>query len=286
MGLLSKHSQGGEMFKISIIFLALIFSTSSFAKLKFTNNILAVGQGISSPSMTSTVNFTSGWSYENPVGAVYQNRTRVSGQFATTASDSTTATTSSSTYGGEFGMGTKSFGFALGYSQSDCTNCESSFGGAVAGIFNTFALGAGYHENVTSVGVIFSPMGNHRIGLTADINEGVTTTQVLGAGYSYVGQNFRLALDVSKRFFDSVLLDDDPILITPGLVLQVSKALAITLSYDKTINESTTTTTTTTTTTSSGSLWYGIGFTGGENWHIAAYGEYVGDWSLTASYFF
>ena len=68
------------MLRILLLISLLFLSVTLQARLSGSANHLAVGQGISSPTQTSVINFSSGFTHENPVGVTYQQSLRISGQ--------------------------------------------------------------------------------------------------------------------------------------------------------------------------------------------------------------
>ena len=46
-------------------------------------NMIGVSQGVSAPTQTSNINFSNGFTSENPVGVIYQTQGRISGQYDT-----------------------------------------------------------------------------------------------------------------------------------------------------------------------------------------------------------
>lgn len=239
-------------------------------------NILAVGQGISSPTSTSTVNFSTGYTSENPLGTIYQNGSRVSFEHA--KSDT------SSGSGAELGYGQGDWGLAAGYFKNDCSGCQGNSSAAVG--INIYEIGVGLRltEDIYGAGFVFNPHGTHRVGLMAENNRSGGTGLSLnsyGLGYSYVASAYTLTLDASSRTFEDSTVNDKRIQVTPGVVLrasilQLSINDRITLNKDKNnpLHDD-----------EDHDLWFGLGL-GGDRWHLALYSDYVSDFAASASLFF
>jgi hypothetical protein len=261
-----------KIYIISVLFFIPFFS---FAKGTKSTQLLAVGQGISSPTSTSTVNYSNGFTGENPVGVTYQNSMRVTGEFDT--GDSSGSDTQG--LGGEIGIGNGQYGVALGYYDRDCTGCDGNLSGALGIQFGSIAFGLKFQEDISSLGFIFNPNGKHRFGLMAEIYKNqLNDFNTYGFGYSYVENNITFSLDASKIDFSNTTSADDTLFITPGVALRFNK-VSFSLSYDLYTNKSTGS-------TYENKLWFGIGLGTGDNWHVAIYHDYVNDWSVAASFYF
>tara|TARA_R110000868_G_scaffold132380_2_gene343120 strand:- start:48205 stop:48981 length:777 start_codon:yes stop_codon:yes gene_type:complete len=255
-------------FRFKTFILSLCLINTSWAQ----ENLLAIGQGISSPTSTSTVNYSNGFTHENPVGTIYQGGARFSLQYDDNDNNSG--------LGGELGIGQGNYGLALGYYKNDCDSCDGDIAAAAAGSLGTFSLGLRVEEDLLTLGVVVNPTGQHRFGFTADINESDSSDSVksFGVGYSLVKGNVTATLDASKQDRESDSSADDIIALTPGLRLQADM-LALSVSYDMFVNEPEGS-------NRSNDLWFGVGIGKGQNWHLAIYKDYVADWALVGSLFF
>ncbi|MES2963973.1 MAG: hypothetical protein V4760_08785 [Bdellovibrionota bacterium] len=275
------------MSTLKSVLVPLLFLASLAAQAKGSNeaNLIAIGQGISSPTLTSTVNFSSGYTNESPVGVVYQDSIRLTGEYDTD-NDSDRNGTGRTGYGAELGYGKSgSAGLALGYYTRDCTNCEGRAAGSAAVVVAGMGVGLRVQKDLYTVGLLFNPEGTHRLGLIAETYGGSTTGNNLknyGAGYSYVASGWTFTVDASKRDYENQNAYDNRVLVTPSLMvradfLQISLNDRITLNNrdtsssraDDTVHEA----------------WVGIGV-GGTSWHFAGYGNYVNDIALALSLFF
>jgi hypothetical protein len=248
-----------------LFFVLLLVSPSLLA-----SNKIAVSQGVSSPSSTSTINFSNGFTIENPVGVLYQDGIRLTGQFTNGNSTS---------IGGEAGIGNQGFGAAVGFTSFDCDGCDSRASLAVAGEFRGIGFGLRFGENLYGAGVIVNPGGQHRIGFVADVNDGndLTVTS-FGAGYSYVSKSFSFSVDASNATFDSDAIEDTLILLTPGLSFHID-FISFTVSYDIRINDDNDT-------SSDNDLWFGVGINTSQSWNVMVYSEYANDLAVAASFYF
>ena len=93
-------------------------------------NLIAVGQGVSSPTLTSTVNFSTGYTKEHTVGVVYQNSWRLTGEADFDNDDDNSSGNGNDGYGAELGYGNGTAGLAGGYYTRDCDNCEGRLAGS------------------------------------------------------------------------------------------------------------------------------------------------------------
>lgn len=263
--------------------LVLFFASASQAATSNQANIIAIGQGISSPSLTSTVNYSSGYTNESPVGVIYQNSVRASIQYDTD-DDGNTSNTGRAGYGGELGYGTGTAGLAAGYYTRDCTNCEGRWAGSAAVAIADVGVGLRYQKDLYTASLLFNPSGAHRVGLIAEGNNGNGAGNNLksyGVGYSYVASQWTFTIDASKRDYEDKTVYAERLLVTPGVMvradfLQISLNDKITLkdreigsNEDKTKHE----------------FWFGIGV-GNDKIHLAGYSNYVNDVALSLSFFF
>ena len=254
----------------------LAFTPSAFGmQSQRSENLIAVGQGISSPTLTSTVNFSSGYTAESPLGTLYQNGARVTGEYD--------RNDSSDAVGGEIGYGAASWGIAGGYRKPSCNGCEGSGAGALGLDIADIGVGIRFGKDLYSAAALFNPHGMHRFGLMAELNQSSSNSKVTayGAGYSFVGKQITATVDASTRTYEDSTINDKRILVTPGLmfradIVQLTLNDRITLNRDKnnTLQDG-----------KDNELWFGIGF-GGEKLHIALYSHYFNDFAVAGSIFF
>ena len=266
-------------------FVLLLLPALTYAKgSRSDENLVAIGQGISSPTLTSTVNFSSGYTHENPLGTIYQNSFRVTGEYDTSNENDSNGNRSSGS-GAELGYGTGHAGVAAGYYKRNCTGCDGRWAGSAGVAGNAIGAGLRYEKDILTVGVLFNPLGLHRFGLIAETNDSqgsgakITT---YGAGYAHVANDWTFAIDGSKRNYENSSTYADRILLTPGVsvradFLQITLNDKITLrdrdndlvSDERTKHE----------------VWFGVGG-GGDSWHLVGYSKYVSDVALALSFFF
>jgi hypothetical protein len=235
-------------------------------------NLVAIGQGVSSPNSTSTVNYSSGFTSENPVGVLYQKSLRLSLQY-----DQGDAP--SKGYGAELGAAGKSAGAAVGYYKRDCTGCEGRFAASVAVAMSSFGLGLRVEEENYTLGMLFGVHDTHRFGVVAGVDDsGGAGNKITsyGLGYSYVSSDFTLTLDASKRQHENTAANNDILILTPGISVRAS-SLQLTVS-DRIVMDNTNKTRT-------DDVWFGVGF-GGKSWHLVGYSDYVNDLALVLSFYF
>ncbi len=248
------------------------------------DNLIAVGQGISSPTLTTTVNFSSGYTHESPIGTIYQNSFRVTGEYDT-SNDNDSSGNRNSGSGAELGYGTGHAGLAAGYYKRNCNNCDGKFAGAAAVAGDAVGAGLRYEKDILTIGLLFNPNGMHRFGLIGEVNDSggsgakVTT---YGAGYAHVGNNWTFAIDASKRNYENSATYADRMMITPGVSVRAD-FLQLTLNdkiilHDRqndNVNDERT----------KHEVWFGVGG-GGASWHLVGYSKYVNDVALAFSFFF
>lgn len=239
---------------------------------------LAVSQGISSPTITSPVNFSHGMTFNNSAVAAQLQDIYVSAEADTGDDDNGNDDTG---FGGELGLGNGTAGIALGYYKRDCEDCDGRLGG-IAGIGgDSVAFGVGFREEDTySAGLLFNPRSQHRFGFTADFYKNdldeESDLRSYGAGYSYVGNSFIFALDASKRDSENDNPNDDVIMVTPGLEVH-GDWLALSVSYDAYVNDDND--------THDDDIWVGVGING-KSWNLALYHDYVNEWSAALTFWF
>jgi hypothetical protein len=261
---------GSVRFVISIL-ISLLFAKTTRAETR-SSNLIAVGQGISSPTSTSTLHFSSGYTYENPVGTIYQNGFRLTAQY----DKGTNATT-----GAELGYGQGKWGAAAGYQKNDCDSCEATSAFAIGLNLSDVGVGFRFTDDIYAIGIIFNSQGQHRFGLMAQLDEtGGTGSNITeyGLGYSYVNSQVTLSLDASTRSYENSSIKDDRVIFTPGVMLRadmfqlsVNNRMVLNKSSSQTDKDST--------------LWFGIGI-GGDKWHLVYYSDYVNENAIAASLFF
>ena len=260
-------------------FIIIIISFVTFAaKASDTRNtnLIAVGQGISSPTSTSTINYSSGYTSESPLGTLYQNGLRLTAEYD--KSDSAEA------YGGEIGYGRGEWGIAAGQHKSDCSGCKATSAAALGVNISDIGIGIRFAEDITGAGFLFNPRGTHRIGVMVEANSAAgsgKTVTAYGIGYSYAEQSYTLTLDASSRNFEDKSVKDDRMLVTPGIMIradmfQISVNDKFTLNKDKSNSAQD---------DKDSVLWFGLGI-GGDKYHLAVYSDYVSDIALAASVFF
>ncbi len=255
-------------------------ATLAIAKGSRQENLLSISQGISSPSMTSTVNYSNGFTRENPVGVAYQTAARLSLQYDSGDND---ASEKDDGHGGEFGIGNGRLGLAVGYYARNCDDCEGDTAGSMGFIWGGSGLGVRVTEDSYTVGFIAGAKGRHRLGLAADLYETEDDEDNVisyGVGYSYVESKFTFSVDASKLDYEDEAIDDDLIILTPGIAIRFHMA-ALSASYDMYINQDGDTDD-----SNENDLWFGFGVGGSRDWHLAVYGDYVNEWSLSGSLFF
>lgn len=267
---------------LSLIFFAVIFVHSEAMADSRRGQRLAVSQGISSPTVTSPVNFSHGWTFTNAAVASQLSGVSLSLQADTgSENDGSRGRTDDTGYGGELAVGNGTAGIALGYYTRDCDDCDGRLGG-IAGVGgNSVAVGVGFREEDNySAGFLFNPKGRHRIGVAADMyNSDLENADVrsYGVGYSYVGNSFVFAVDASKRDFDGPSTPlEDVIMVTPGLEVH-SNWLALSVSYDAHFSDDND--------IYDDHFWFGVGFQG-KDWNLAVYHDYVNQWSAALTLWF
>ena len=239
-------------------------------------NLVAIGQGISSPSSTSTINYSSGYTSENPVGVLYQNNFRLSVQY-----DQNDDSDAPKGLGAEFGYGTGEWGAAIGHYKRDCTGCEGNTAGALAINLSGVGFGVKIREDIYGLGLLFNTHGNNRVGLMFEVNDTGGDGNKINSyalGYSYVATNFTITVDASKQDYEnSTAGNNDLVLLTPGVGLRITDTVQVSvndrivLDDGKNVDED---------------LWFGVGLGGGGNWHFAGYSDYVNDLALVLSVYF
>ncbi|MCB0356968.1 MAG: hypothetical protein KDD40_08180 [Bdellovibrionales bacterium] len=243
-------------------------------------NLIAVGQGIVSPSVTTNLIISNGFTSENPTGIAYQNGFRISGEFDTANNNNNM--TNNDGMGAELGVGNGDMGLAFGYYKEDCTDCEGDVYGGFGILLGDFlGFGVSGQEELYNAGVIFNPKGSMRFGVTASLfnldgdNNNITT---FGAGVAYYGQAWSFSVDASKRAYENDTIKDDTIKITPGLKMNIEK-IHFSFNIDTYNNEPEGTNT-------DSNAWFGLGYGHGEPFNITLYHDYTKEWTFVLSMFF
>lgn len=270
--------------KLSLILATatLVVGTQSWARSTKTEvNTVLLGQGVSSPAVNTSVNFSNGYTHQNSAVAASLSGFEVTGEYQTTEDNAGNKT---SAYGGELGFGNGKAGVVAGYYKNDCSGCEGRVG-AIAGLnLSKVGIGVGYREKDTiSAGFLFNPMGQHRIGLTFDTqnkdtagNDFKSTSYALG--YTVDAKNWAFPIDASKH--DGVAYTQDRkdlIQLTPGFMFHAS-FITVTLDYDMYLNDKND--------IAKDQFWGGLGV-GNDKIQFAVYHKYAGqDWTGSLSFWF
>ncbi len=255
-----------------VAFLGLALPAVSLASVP-SGQRLSLGQGVTSPANTNFVNYRGGWTAQNPVGAIFQENWRFTGQFSTNGDNN---------FGGELGYGNGTFGLAGGYQQADCDNCDGR--AALAAAFTpTSSVGLGFRfmEDLYGLGLLFNPGQGWRFGLVAELDDrGPSSSDqvtLLGAGFGYFAGAWSFVLDASHRLVSSSQATDERILLTPGLSLRAD-FLELSLNYNVVVNDSSSN-------SSSDKFWFGIGFSG-SSYHVGLYMDYEQELAANLSFYF
>lgn len=234
-------------------------------------NDLAISQGISSPTYTHISLFSNGFTFDNPVGAAYED-----GYRGTLSVDGTTSTSG----GLDIGVGDTQYGLGLGFYSNGCDGCEGYARANLGAIWGGFGFGFGIQEDLYTVGILLNPNGLHRIGFIAEFDDqaGVNNKRFAsGVGYAYVLPRFSFSLDVSHRNLEDPSIEDSALLVTPGFAVKVD-IFSFSLSYDVYVADHAN--------NFSDQLWVGLGAKPFKEWQFIFYGEYIDRWTLVASYAF
>lgn len=260
------------MKRILVLVALMAISVSVNAKSSGKENLIAIGQGVSYPTLTSNVWLSNGLTHENSVGAMYQNGMKITAEYVD-------LDPSGSIVAGEIGFGKGDIGAAIGAAKNDCSGCETQVGATVGFGFSSVGLGVGYHDEAVSVGFILNPSDTHRFGVTADSSSKDTNKySAFGAGYSFVGSEFTFTVDASKRNTDGASESANKIIyLTPGVMFK-GNSFQVSVNYDMDLNDDND--------THDSEFWLGVGFAPTNNLNLAIYSKYVGEWSVAASFFF
>lgn len=269
-------SSGGSMKIISMLLISIVVRGAIATEDKNTN-LLAVGQGISSPTSTSTINFSSGYTTESPLGTIYQNGFRITGEYD--------SNDSSKAYGAELGYGRGGdWGVAVGHRKSDCTNCDGVTAAAVGINVSDFGVGLRFGKDLSAAAVLINPHGAHRFGVMAELNStggsGANVT-AYGLGYSYVMPQMTFSIDASTRTFENKAISDNRMQITPGLMLRAD-IFQLTINDKITINKDRNNVLQD---DKDHDFWFGVGI-GSDKAQLAFYSHYVNDFALAGTLFF
>lgn len=257
------------LFTLGTVF---IIKNASWAN-SSAENLTATGQGISSPASTSSVNYTDGYTAENPTAVLYQNSGRLSLQYDQNDSGQ------SNNMGVELGYGSNKWGMAVGYRKNNCSGCEGRVAANVAINANGTGVGLRVQENAYALGVLFGVEDQHRFGLVLGLDEtgGVgNKISSYGLGYSYVQQAFGLTLDASRRNHQDSTQNSNITLITPGISVRATP-IEVSLNNRIIIDDASKTTT--------HQAWFGLGVNQ-KSWHLVGYSDYVNDIAVVLSFFF
>lgn len=263
------------MFQRTLSWILIFFSVSisGWARGGQEKQRLAVSQGISAPTTSSAINWKSGFVYSNAgVAASYD------GALIALEYDTNEDTDDSGT-GAELGVGTGTVGLGLGYYKRSCDGCEEQLGILAGYSGGSWTVGLGSHdEDTQSLGLLFD-LGSGRLGLAVDqTDNGSSSANVTsyGIGYSYIGSGFILALDVSKSEDGSSTTNNDVILVTPGILVDVSQ-ISLSVSFDSYMNDDSN--------TRDDEAWVGLGYND-SNWNLNVYKDFIGDWAVNFVYQF
>lgn len=237
---------------------------------------LAISQGISSPTITSPVNFYKGYTPSNPSIAGTLKDASFTIEYATTKE----ATPNQSILGAEIAAGSGRAGIVAAYRKESCDACETRVAGMGGLNFDFIALGVGYYEESTyTAGFILNPKKKHRLGFTGSMIQGqggAGNTTAYGLGYSYNSDSLTFALDASKRTSATPSAADDVMLVTPGLQVKAD-GVALSVSHNIYMND--------TASPVADNTWFGVGMEMGPV-YIAFYQNFVSEWALTSTFWF
>lgn len=240
-----------------------------------TTNLVAVGQGIAAPNVTSLVNMGYGYlGAENPAGVMYQQELRLSVEYAKDGSSDT---------GFEAGDSNDNFGIAAGAHDPTCSGCYSTTAGILgASVDDMMDIGLRYSVSnkvpTYGAGLIFNPNGENRLGVDAEyVDPSGSTTQTLnyGAGYAYVDNDNTVSLESSFQQTQG----------TGGSTNKVDKvslgyerregSLEASMTYEDDVNAS----------PSADDFYMGAGFSG-DTLHLSVYSNYDLNMMVVLSAFF
>jgi hypothetical protein len=242
------------------ILLLLLVPTVAFAKTPEESR-LATGLGIAAPDVSSIVNFTTGYTTENPAGVLFQEEYRASLQLVREGGINDV--------GVEAGAAGKTFGIALGLLQPGCNACLSTMGVMLgAAVTKDFNVGASYQTSNSIAtyggGILYNPTGTHRLGVVADYyNPPTPNTQITtySGGYAYVTKSSTIAVELAGQKNDADPIASKLNLLSLGFQKRV-ESLQLSVNYQRTLNS--------TAAVTPEFFWLGGGFNG-ETWHLGVY---------------
>lgn len=240
------------------------FATSAYAGLP--ENLVAVGQGVASPSTTSLVNIGRGLvGFENPGGLMYTKGFRVAVEATKDPAGSNT--------GFEGSYAGANYGLAVGNWKS-CTDCVAATALILGGAFKYANVGLRYQKIDTTptygLGVVFNAAGKHRFGIhVEDEVPVVQDNSVLktGVGYSYVGNDDTINIEMTQSKTQTTSTTKNSI----GYKRKVS-SLEVSMTYE--MGEG-----------GADLFWMGAGFKG-QTFHLAIYSAYNTQMLAVLSAFF
>ncbi len=249
---------------------SILFSTIVLAA-PAEENLIAIGQGVSSPNVTSLMNVSRGYTPENPAGVLYQGGFRGSLQYMKNGD---------SDIGAELGYSGKTWGLAVGLLQPGCDDCEdvtsAAFGFTMG---KSLSLGFRYEdESQYALGLMFNPTGKHRLGLIGEMNDPEGPDNNInnyGVGYSYVSKKNTFAVDYSMQELENPNATNDIQILSPSYSRREGP-VQVSLGYEIRQGD---------TNDNNDRFWMGAGF-GGKQWHLAVYAAYRREAMLTLSGFF
>lgn len=256
--------------KTLIMFISFLFSSTAFAY-----QHLAVGQGISAPHQGMSTFFSNGFTKENSFSAAQLERTRITAAYAESGNDT-------SIVGAEFGYGNGNAGFQAGYLDQDCSGCEGDFRANLAIQFAGIGFGVGFMEDLYSLSFLLNPDGQHRIGFVGesyqDADNSANEYFNVGVGYAFYSNNFVFSLDASKQEQDSSLVNDDRIIVSPGLLVPFqSFSVSVTHDINLELPENS---------DKKDETWFGIAIHPQDNFSVGVYSDFYGDWNANVSLLF
>lgn len=251
---------------------ALLFGFSLFfgfsASASLPEDLLAVGQGVASPSTTSLVNVGRGLvGFENPSGLMYTKGFRVAVE-ATKDPASGTSTGFEGSYAGP------NYGLAVGNYKSACDGCVANTAFILGAAFKYADIGLRYQKTDTTptygLGFLFNAAGKHRFGLHVEDEIPVapnTSTLKTGVGYSYVNNDDTINVEMTQSKTQTTSTTKNSI----GYKKKVSN-VDISMTYE--MGEG-----------GQDLFWMGVGFRG-QTFHLAIYSAYNTQLMAVLSAFF
>lgn len=252
----------------------LFTSLRAFGQKNSGFTMLAVGQGISMPTITTPVNWGRGFTYNNAAVARFYD-----GAVFTVEYDQNE---SAKGYGAELGVGTGNVGLSVGYYKNDCDSCEGR-ASAIAGfgVGGSASVGIGYREEKTySTGAIIKAGSSGQFGFVVDFRDNEDKnlkTYSYGLGYSYSSSNFKFAIDASKQEDGDSTTDNSLIMLTPGLMVDAG-FVRLGVSFDTFLNDKAN--------AHEDKAWFGVGFGNSSKWNLNLYKDYSSEYSAALSFWF